>query len=109
MPPQETDTAPQVQAPIGIDAARCVLVTGATSGIGRALALAIAALPTEPTVIAAGRRPARLAELAQVKGVEPLALALGAELGPLKEAADALIARFPDVRTPALVLLTICR
>lgn len=106
MPPQETDTPPKV--PTGIDAARCVLVTGATSGIGRALALAIAALPSAPTVVAAGRRPARLAELAQVKGVEPLALALGRDLGPLKEAADALIARFPDVRTPA-ALLAICR
>ena len=41
-----------------------VLVTGATAGIGRALARAIRDLPSKPTVIAMGRRQERLDELA---------------------------------------------
>ena len=45
--------------------AKVVLVIGATSGIGRALALAIYALPNKPTVIVAGRRQERLDELTQ--------------------------------------------
>lgn len=49
----------------GIDDSKCVLVTGAASGIGRALALAIADLPTHPKIIAAGRRQDRLDELAK--------------------------------------------
>lgn len=47
----------------GIEDAKCVLIIGATSGIGRALALAIHDLPTQPTVIVAGRRMERLEEL----------------------------------------------
>lgn len=43
--------------------AKCVLVLGATAGIGRSLALAIHALPHKPTVIAGGRRQERLNEL----------------------------------------------
>lgn len=46
-----------------ISDAKCVLVIGATSGIGRALALAIHALPHNPTVIVGGRRQERLDEL----------------------------------------------
>lgn len=47
----------------GIDDSKCVLVIGATAGIGRALALAIWELPSRPTVIVAGRRKERLDEL----------------------------------------------
>jgi len=43
--------------------AKCVLVIGATSGIGRDLALAIHGLPSKPTVIVAGRRQERLNEI----------------------------------------------
>ncbi|KAA1468641.1 NAD(P)-binding protein [Dentipellis sp. KUC8613] len=46
--------------------AKCVLVIGATAGIGRELALKIHALPSHPTVIVAGRRQERLAELASL-------------------------------------------
>ena len=42
---------------------RCVLVIGATSGIGRALAQAIHDLPTKPKVIVTGRRKDRLQEI----------------------------------------------
>ncbi|OBZ79087.1 putative oxidoreductase DltE [Grifola frondosa] len=48
----------------GISVAKCILIIGATSGIGRALALAIHALPSKPTVVVGGRRRARLDELA---------------------------------------------
>ncbi|PSR75935.1 hypothetical protein PHLCEN_2v8849 [Hermanssonia centrifuga] len=54
--------------------AKCVLVVGATAGIGRALALAIHDLPSKPTVIVAGRRQERLDELCpkseRIKGVQ---------------------------------------
>jgi len=43
--------------------AKCVLVIGATSGIGKDLALAVHELPTKPTVIVAGRRQQRLEEI----------------------------------------------
>lgn len=49
----------------GIKDAKCVLVVGATAGIGRALALAIHDLDSKPTVIIAGRRQERLDELAK--------------------------------------------
>nr|VWO94223.1 3-oxoacyl-reductase [Ganoderma boninense] len=48
----------------GIKDANCVLVLGATAGLGRSLALAIHDLETKPTVIVAGRRQERLDELA---------------------------------------------
>jgi len=46
-----------------ISSVKCVLVLGATSGIGRDLALAIHDLPSKPTVIVAGRREHRLNEI----------------------------------------------
>ncbi|KAI0830657.1 NAD-P-binding protein [Trametes gibbosa] len=45
--------------------AKCILVLGATSGIGRALALAFHSLDSKPTVIVAGRRQERLEELSR--------------------------------------------
>lgn len=48
-----------------INDSKCVLVVGATAGIGRALALAIHSLPHKPTVIVSGRRLHRLDELTQ--------------------------------------------
>ncbi|KAI1793897.1 NAD(P)-binding protein [Ganoderma leucocontextum] len=48
----------------GIKDAKCVLVIGATAGLGRSLAFAIHDLETKPTVIVAGRRQERLDELA---------------------------------------------
>ena len=57
-----------------INDAKCVLVIGATSGIGRELALAIHNLDSKPTVIVAGRRLERLNELAsrsdRIEGVQ---------------------------------------
>ena len=48
---------------VGIAAAKCILVLGATSGIGRALAVALHALPSNPIVLVGGRRKERLDEL----------------------------------------------
>ncbi|KAI0348457.1 NAD(P)-binding protein [Trametopsis cervina] len=42
---------------------KCILIIGATSGIGRALALAIHSLPSQPTVLIGGRRQERIDEL----------------------------------------------
>lgn len=50
--------------PATISDCKCVLVIGATAGLGRALALAIHDLASKPTVIAAGRRQERLDGLA---------------------------------------------
>jgi NADP-dependent 3-hydroxy acid dehydrogenase YdfG len=53
-----------------------VLVTGATAGIGRALAIAIAELPHKPRVVGVGRREGRLKEL-ESKGLETIQLDVG--------------------------------
>lgn len=84
-------------APASLDDAKCILVTGATSGIGRALALRIAKLPSRPTVVAAGRRQDRLDALRTVEGIEPLYLDVGVELEALRTSVGNLIAKFPDV------------
>ena len=58
---------------IGISECRCILIIGATAGIGRALALALLDLPSKPTVIIGGRRKERLDELTKtsdrIKGI----------------------------------------
>ncbi|KAJ7786016.1 hypothetical protein B0H16DRAFT_14524 [Mycena metata] len=79
-----------------IDQARCVLVIGATSGIGRALALAISELPTRPTVIAAGRRQDRLKELAEKK-LETLQIDVSADEATLKTTVDSLVTKYPNL------------
>jgi len=85
--------------PPSIDDSKCILITGATSGIGRALALALAKLPSRPQVIAAGRRKSRLEEMGKVDGVEAVSLDLSADLDTLKKSVDDLITRFPDLDT----------
>ncbi|KIM84614.1 hypothetical protein PILCRDRAFT_818191 [Piloderma croceum F 1598] len=47
---------------------KCVLVIGATAGIGRSLALSILSLPSKPTVVVAGRRKDRLDQLHKEHG-----------------------------------------
>ncbi|KAK1231842.1 hypothetical protein PQX77_005056 [Marasmius sp. AFHP31] len=81
-----------------INDSKCVLITGATSGIGRALAVAIAKLPTSPHVIGTGRRPDRLNELRSVE-VEPVQLELDADAGTLKKKVLDLVQKFPDLDT----------
>ncbi|KAJ7456709.1 hypothetical protein FB451DRAFT_1098973 [Mycena latifolia] len=82
--------------PVSIDKAKCVLVIGSTSGIGRALALAISELPSRPTVIAAGRRQDRLNELKE-KNLETLQLDVAADLETLKKTVDSVVAKYPNL------------
>lgn len=88
-----------------IDDSMCVLVTGATSGIGRSLALDIAQLPSRPQVIAAGRRKERLDELAKVDNVFPVALDVASDFATLKKTVDDVVVRFSDVYWLVLTLL----
>ncbi|KAF8710172.1 hypothetical protein AX14_005616 [Amanita brunnescens Koide BX004] len=70
-----------------IDDSKCILVTGATSGIGRALAIALAKLPSKPRVVAVGRRKDRLEELAK-----------SGQSG-LKNFADIIVQKYPELDT----------
>ena len=80
----------------GIDVSKCVLITGATAGIGRALAYKIRALPSKPQVIVAGRRQERLDELAK-EGFETYKMDVGVARPILKKDAETLLAKYPDV------------
>ncbi|KAK7064462.1 hypothetical protein R3P38DRAFT_2824690 [Favolaschia claudopus] len=84
-----------------IDNAKCILVIGATSGIGRALAIALSELPSHPSVIAAGRRQDRLKEL-EDKKLETVQLDVTADTQTLKATVDSLIAKYPNVRAQQL-------
>ncbi|GBE86588.1 hypothetical protein BKA93DRAFT_733071 [Sparassis latifolia] len=77
---------------------KCVLVVGATSGIGRSLALAIHALPSEPTVIVAGRRQDRLEQLAKEGArIRTLQLDVTAPRDALKSAVQRVVSTYPDL------------
>ena len=80
-----------------INNSKCILVTGATSGIGRALALAIKALPSNPTVIAVGRRQDRLDELA-AQGLKTEKMDFGADKETLKRYVSEILSKYPNVR-----------
>ncbi|KAI0756661.1 NAD-P-binding protein [Daedaleopsis nitida] len=82
----------------GIKDAKCVLVIGATAGIGRALALAIRDLESRPTVIAAGRRQERLDELSK-KGdrIKTARVDINTTYDKLKEFVDDVVAKHPDL------------
>ena len=79
-----------------IDESKCILVIGATSGIGRALALRLATLPSKPRVIAAGRRKERLQELAKA-GLETIDIDVDTDNATLKKFAERIIQQYPDV------------
>ena len=87
-----------------IDDSKCVLVTGATSGIGRALALALAKLPSKPRVIAVGRRKDRLEELAK-SGFETVEFDMNTDSFGLKKFADSVMQKYPEVSYYRLVPL----
>lgn len=78
--------------------ARCVLVTGATAGIGRAMAIAIHDLQTKPIVIIVGRRKERLDELAaQSDRYIPVQFDLSSGREAIKAFAHDIVTRFPEV------------
>ncbi|KAG6842497.1 hypothetical protein C0991_000023 [Blastosporella zonata] len=81
-----------------INDSKSVLVTGATSGIGRALALAIAELPSKPKVIAAGRRQSRLNELAK-SDLATVQVDLDTDAQGLKAFVDEVLTKHPDLDT----------
>jgi len=85
-----------------VDDSKCILVTGATSGIGRSLALALAKLPSRPQIIATGRRKERLEELNKIGGIHAVSLDLNTDLDTLKKSVEDLINRFPDLDTVVL-------
>ncbi|KAF9056364.1 hypothetical protein BJ165DRAFT_505577 [Panaeolus papilionaceus] len=78
-----------------IDEAKCILITGATSGIGRALAIALSELPGKPRIIAAGRRKDRLEDLAK-KGFETVEFSVGRDTESVKKQTLALIEKYPE-------------
>ena len=87
----------------GIADSKAVLVIGATSGIGRALALAIHDLPSKPTVIISGRRADRLDSI--VKNGDPrgdgrlksITASIDVDRTSLKQFAESILAQYPDV------------
>ncbi|KAF9268196.1 NAD(P)-binding protein [Marasmius fiardii PR-910] len=81
-----------------INDSKCVLVTGATSGIGRALAIAISQLPTRPKVIGTGRRPDRLKEL-EAAGLEAVSLELDADAKTITKDVQDIVQKYPDLDT----------
>ncbi|KAJ4499797.1 hypothetical protein C8R41DRAFT_900171 [Lentinula lateritia] len=84
-----------------IDNAKCVLVTGATSGIGRALALAIASLPSHPKVIGVGRRKDRLVELTEA-GIDAENFDVNADKAATKTFVEEMIKKYPEIDTLVL-------
>ena len=83
----------------GIKDAKCVLVIGATAGIGRALSLAIHNLETKPTVIVSGRRQERLDELAkQGERIKTARVDINTHHDNLKPFVQDILTNYPDVR-----------
>lgn len=80
----------------GIGDARCILIIGATSGIGKALAEALHALPSRPTVIAAGRRKERLDALRKDR-LEGVVVDVSAGAQATKKFVDDVTGRYPEV------------
>ncbi|THH02158.1 hypothetical protein EW026_g690 [Hermanssonia centrifuga] len=78
--------------------AKCVLVVGATSGIGRALALAIHDLESHPTVIVAGRRQERLNELcSQGKRIKSVQIDSTSGRESLRQFAAKMVSEYPEL------------
>ena len=86
---------------VGINDSKCVLVIGATSGIGRALALAIHALESKPIVIVAGRRQARLDEIATDNDkdyrLKSVCVDISAGKDALKKFVESILGEYPKV------------
>jgi len=83
---------------VSIQNSKCTLVIGATSGIGRALALSIAELPSHPQVVAVGRRQERLDELAAAK-LETLRFDVDTDGQSLKRFVDDTIKKYRELDT----------
>ena len=85
----------------GIKDAKCVLVIGATSDIGGALALAIQDLDSMPTVIVAGQRQERLDELAaESDRIKTARVDTGTSYDKLSQFVEDVVRKYPDVSQP---------
>ncbi|EIM83357.1 NAD-P-binding protein [Stereum hirsutum FP-91666 SS1] len=81
-----------------IQDSKCVLVVGATAGIGRALALAIHDLPSKPTVIVSGRRQERLDELAKKSDrIHGAKIDIDADRETLVKTVDGVLQKYPEI------------
>ena len=84
-----------------INDSKCVLVVGATSGIGRALASSILALPSNPTVVVAGRRQERLdaftEENAKTGRVGSVNMNMDSDGQTLKKTVQEILTKYPQV------------
>jgi len=80
-----------------IELAKCILVIGATSGIGRSLAISLKRLESKPTVIAAGRRQDRLDELKAEYGLETIRVDVNTDSASLKAFVDETFKKYPDL------------
>jgi NADP-dependent 3-hydroxy acid dehydrogenase YdfG len=84
---------------------RSVLVIGATAGLGRSLAKAFRALPSKPTVIAAGRRRERLEQLEKEDNIVPVQLDVSTPRQTLISDVNKILEKYPDVRFHSYRLL----
>jgi NAD(P)-dependent dehydrogenase (short-subunit alcohol dehydrogenase family) len=96
-------TQPFCSTMASINDSKCVLVVGATSGIGRSLALSILSLPSKPTVVVAGRRMERLHELCQEHGhdgrLKCIQMDINADHPTLKTIVQDVTTEYPKVRS----------
>ncbi|KAH9944091.1 NAD-P-binding protein [Epithele typhae] len=82
----------------GIKDAKCILVIGATAGLGRALALALHDLESKPTVIAVGRRHERLDELAQTRDrIKTFRADMNVDEQGIRAFVQSVLSSYPDV------------
>ena len=89
----------------GIRAAKCVLVVGATAGIGRALALSIHQLPSKPNVIVSGRRQERLDELTkQGERIASARIDLTSGRESLQTFVNETVSKYPEVSLVVIFL-----
>ncbi|KZT21657.1 NAD(P)-binding protein [Neolentinus lepideus HHB14362 ss-1] len=79
-----------------INDSKCILVIGATAGIGRALAVSLKALPSSPKVIVTGRRQERLDELAK-QGFETIKVDIDTDRANLKKFVDNTVRKYPEL------------
>lgn len=90
-----------------INDSKCVLIVGATSGIGRALASSILALPSNPTVVVAGRRQERLDEFtkenAETGRVGSINMNIDSDGESLKKTVEEVLGKYPKVINGRLI------
>lgn len=77
--------------------------------VGRSLALTLKALPSNPTVIAVGRRKDRLDQLSKDHGLETIQFDVNTDSAILKAFVDETLNKFPEVCQLTIPPLTILK